>query len=91
MKDVMRNEMKNEMEKNAVRNVHVRYKMVRGINDNEVEETCVDLPLSQDKYNELADGLENNEVWKSVRDTLLNLTYLQGYNKLGEWCIYLCF
>jgi hypothetical protein len=62
--------------------------MIRGANDNEVTETCVDLPISQARYDELATGLNgDSEVWRSVRDALLNLTYLQGYNKLGAWSI----
>lgn len=76
------------MEKNIVRKVHITYKMIRGANDNEVAETCVDLPISQKRYDELAEGLNgDSEVWRSVRDALLNLTYLQGYNKLGAWSI----
>ena len=76
------------MKKNIIRKVHITYKMIREANDNEVAETCVDLPISQERYDELAEGLNgDSEVWRSVRDALLNLTYLQGYNKLGAWSI----
>lgn len=76
------------MEKNIVRKVHITYKMIRGKSDNEIAETCVDLPISQERYDELAAGLRgDSEVWSSVRDALLTLTYLQGYNKLGAWSI----
>ena len=76
------------MKKNIVRKVHITYKMIRGANDNEVAETCVDLPISQERYDELAEGINGeSEVWNSVRDALLTLTYLQGYKKLGAWSI----
>ena len=75
-------------EKNTIRKVHITYKMIRRKNDNEVAETCVDLPISQKRYEELAQGLcGDSEVWRNVRDALLNLTYLQGYKKLGAWSI----
>ena len=76
------------MDKNTVRKVHITYKMIRGANDNELAETCVDLPISQKRYDELAEGLSgDSEVWRAVREALLSLTYLQGYNKLGAWSI----
>lgn len=76
------------MGKNIIRKVHITYKMIRGANDNEVAETCIDLPISQERYDELAAGLRSDsEVWNSVRDALLTLTYLQGYSKLGAWSI----
>ena len=80
------------MEKNIVRKVHITYKMIRGANDNEVAETCVDLPISQERYDELADWVSvfcngESEAWRTVREALLSLTYLQGYNKLGAWSI----
>ncbi len=76
------------MDKNTVRKVHITYKMIRGANDNELAETCVDLPISQKRYDELAEGLSSDsEVWRTVREALLSLTYLQGYNKLGAWSI----
>ena len=74
------------MKKNIIRKVHITYKMIRGAN--EVAETCVDLPISQERYDELAEGLNGGrEVWRTVREALLSLTYLQGYNKLGAWSI----
>ena len=76
------------MDKNTVRKVHITYKMIRGANDNELAETCVDLPISQKRYDELSEGLSgDSEVWRAVREALLSLTYLQGYNKLGAWSI----
>jgi hypothetical protein len=76
------------MKKNIIRKVHITYKMIRGANDNEVAETCVDLPISQERYDELAAGLRSDsEAWSLVRDALLTLTYLQAYSKLGAWSI----
>ena len=79
------------MEKNIVRKVHITYKMIRGANDNEVAETCVDLPISQERYDEIVEGIKcingENEVWRTMREALQSLTYLQGYNKLGAWSI----
>ena len=76
------------MDKNTVRKVHITYKMIRGANDNELAETCVDMPITQMIYNKLAEGLScDSEVWRTVREALLSLTYLQGYNKLGAWSI----
>ena len=76
------------MKKDIIRKVHITYKMIRGANDNEVAETCIDLPISQERYDELAAGINAaSEEWRAVREALLNLTYLQGYNKLGAWSI----
>ena len=70
----------------AVRKVGITYKMIRGANDNEVAETFIELPISQKRYEELAQGLQpDNKVWFEVRDSLERLTFLQGYTKLGYW------
>lgn len=76
------------MKKNIIRKVHITYKMIRGANDNEVAETCVDLPISQERCDELVEGINGeSEVWRTMREALQSLTYLQGYNKLGAWSI----
>jgi hypothetical protein len=71
---------------NIIRKAHITYKMLRG--EHEVAETCVDLPISAARYKELAAGLTpESKPWNTVRDALLNLTYLQGYDELGAWDI----
>lgn len=65
--------------------VHITYKMLR---KNEVAETCIDLPISQARYRQLKEGVSTqNKVWKEVREALVQLTILQGYDELGEWGI----
>lgn len=65
--------------------VHITYKMLR---KNEVAETCIDLPISQSRYRQLKEGVSTqNKVWKEVREALVQLTILQGYEKLGAWGI----
>jgi len=70
---------------NTIRKAGITYRMIRG---NETAETFIDLPISQARYEELAKGLQpNNTVWNEVRDALLQLTLLQGYDELGTWSI----
>jgi hypothetical protein len=69
-----------------MRKLHITYKMLKG--KHEVAESCVDLPISQTRYDELAQGVTpDSKAWKTVRDALVNLTCLQGYDKLGAWSI----
>jgi hypothetical protein len=77
------------MEKDKIRKVCITYKMIRGLVDDEaVAETCVDLPISAERYNKLAKGMTpDNKVWLEVRNALENLTFLQGYDRLGAWSI----
>ena len=73
LKDILRTkELENKleedkMEKNTIRKVHITYKMVRGANDNEVAETCIDLPISQERYDELAEVIngESEEIGRA--------------------------
>ena len=63
----------------------ITYHMIRG---NEVAETYIDLPISEERYEALAKGLTpDSKVWNEVRDSLKRLTILQGYKKLGTWSI----
>jgi len=76
------------MEKNIVRKVKITYKMIRGKNDNEIAEAYIELPISQRRYDQLLEGLsETNKAWTEVREALVTLTRLQGYEKLGAWSI----
>jgi len=70
---------------NTVRKAGITYKMIRG---RETAETYIDLPISQQRYEELAKGLQpDNAVWNEVRDALESLTFLQGYDELGAWSV----
>jgi hypothetical protein len=71
-----------------MKKVHITYKMLRGENDNEVAETCIDLPISAERYAELAKGVSPaNKAWNEIRDALTKLTWLQGYDTLGAWSV----
>lgn len=73
------------MEKETVTKVLITYHMIRG---NETAETCIDMPISVERYNELAAGCTpENKAWHEIRDALLILTRLQGYDELGSWSI----
>ena len=68
---------------NQLTKLNIIYKMKR---ENEISEASIELPVSQKRYEELAKGIDgNNKVWKSLQQALLQLTYLQGYDKLGAW------
>jgi hypothetical protein len=70
---------------NELRKLNIIYKMKR---EKEVSETSVELPISQKRYEELAKCIDNNnKAWQSIYQTLLQLTYLQGYNELGAWSV----
>ena len=46
----------------------------------------IKLPISKARYRELLRGISTqNKAWQSVREILVQLTYLQGYGELGEW------
>lgn len=76
------------MSAKEIRKVNITYKMIRGKNDNEVAETCVELPISKERYDQLLLGVaESNSAWREVREALIALTQLQGYKKLGAWSI----
>ena len=69
--------------KNRLKKLNIIYKMKR---NDQVTETCIELPISQKRYEELAKGIDgNNKVWLSIQQALLQLTYLQGYDELGAW------
>lgn len=71
--------------KNQLRKLSITYKMKR---ENDVSEASVELPVSQNRYEELAKGIDsNNMVWQSIQQALLQLTYLQGYDELGAWSV----
>ena len=73
------------MEKNTVTKVLITYHMIRG---NESAETCIDMPISVERYHELAQGCTaESKAWHEIRDALLILTKLQGYDELGSWRI----
>ena len=74
--------------RNAIRKVHITYKMLRGENESEVAETCIDLPISAERYEELARGVTPaNKAWGEIRDALVTLTRLQSYDTLGAWSV----
>ena len=69
----------------TVRKVFITYRMIRG---NETAETCIDMPISVERYNELAAGCTpENKAWHEIREALVTLTRLQGYDELGTWNI----
>jgi len=69
----------------TVRKVLITYRMMRG---NETAETCIDMPISVERYNELAAGCTpENKAWYEIREALVALTRLQGYEELGSWSI----
>ena len=69
--------------KNQLRKLKINYKMKR---ENAVSEASIELPVSQERYEELAKGIDtNNKVWLSIQQALLQLIYLQGYDELGAW------
>ena len=68
--------------KNRLRRLKVIYKMKK---KDVMAEAFIDLPISQNRYEELAKGIDGNKAWLSVQQALLQLTYLQGYDELGAW------
>lgn len=71
--------------KNQLTKLNIIYIMKR---KNEVSEASIELPVSHNRYEELAKGIDSsNKVWQSVQQALLQLTYLQGYDVLGEWSV----
>lgn len=71
------------IDRHAIHKVCITYHMIRG---RETAETCIDLPISAERYEELAKGLtEQGKVWRSIQESLKQLTFLQGYNELGSW------
>jgi hypothetical protein len=78
------NKLHNDDEQ-TVRKVLITYHMIRG---NETAETCIDMPISVERYNELAAGCTpENKCWHEIREALVKLTELQGYDELGSWSI----
>jgi hypothetical protein len=68
-----------------VRKVGITYHMIRG---NETAETFINMPISKERYMELASGCTpENRCWHEIREALANLTRLQGYDELGSWSI----
>ena len=70
--------------KYRLRKLKVIYKMKK---KDVMAEAFIDLPISQNRYEELAKGIDGNKAWISVQQTLLQLTYLQDYDELGAWSI----
>jgi hypothetical protein len=70
-----------------MKKLHIDYKMLRGENDNEVAETCIDLPISDERYAELKVCMHNNPAWRQVQTALETLTRLQNYERLGTWSV----
>ena len=72
-------------DESMVRKVLITYHMIRG---SETAETCINMPISAERYNKLASGCTpENEAWHEIREALLMLTKLQGYDELGSWSI----
>jgi hypothetical protein len=71
---------------NEICKVHITYKMLRG--EHEVAETCIDIPISEARYAELAQGVSpKNKAWGEIRAALVTVTRLQGYDALGSWSV----
>jgi hypothetical protein len=68
-----------------IRKLHIDYRMLRG--KHESAESCIDLPISAERYAELAKGLTpDSAAWKGVQSALETLAFLQGYT-LGAWSV----
>lgn len=73
------------MKKKTVKKIAITYHMIRG---KETAETCVDMPISVERYNELARGCTSeNKAWHEIWDALLLLLRLQGYDEFGSGSI----
>jgi len=69
----------------TVRKVGITYRMIR---KNETAETFINMPISKERYKELAAGCTpENKAWHEIRHALVTLTRLQGYDELGTWSI----
>jgi len=65
--------------------IGITYRMIRGT---ETAEAFISLPVSPERYAELAQGLKlGSEAWRTVQGALQNLTVLQNYDELGTWSI----
>ena len=65
--------------------IDITYRMIRGT---ETAEAFISLPVSPERYAELAQGLKpDSEAWRTVQGALQNLTVLQNYDELGTWSI----
>jgi hypothetical protein len=65
--------------------IGITYRMQRG---NETAESFINLPVSRERYMELAQGLKpDSEAWRSIQEALQALTVLQNYDELGSWSI----
>ena len=70
--------------KNSIKTVKATYEMQRS---GEVVKRQLTLPISEERYAELASGLTpDNKAWHEVRDALATLARLQG-GELGGWGI----
>jgi len=64
--------------------IGITYRMNRG---SEAAESFINLPVSAERYAELAQGLRpDSKAWRAVQGALKQIAYLQGY-KLGSWSI----
>jgi len=67
-----------------MKKLNVTYRIERG---NESAEVVIALPISEERYVQLAQGLApDNAVWEEVRTALNAIATLQGY-RLGAWGI----
>ena len=65
--------------------IKVDYEMKR---DGETVKRQFSLPISAERYNQLAAGLSvDNLAWFEVREALIILVRLQGFTELGAWGI----
>ena len=65
--------------------VGVCYHMQKG---GTVAESYIEIPVSAKRYEEITQGLQpKSKVWQSIVSTLKQLTYLQGYDRLGSWSV----
>lgn len=72
---------------NSTKFANITYTMLCG---DEAKESHINMPIPEKRYKELLEGLTpDSKAWNEVRDELLNLTRLQGYDGLGAWSIVL--
>jgi hypothetical protein len=68
-----------------MRKIEITYKMNKG--KHERAESFIELPVSEERYEELAKGLtDGSKAWNEVRAALKTIARLQGYT-LGAWSV----
>jgi hypothetical protein len=69
--------------KTQLKTIKVNYEMKNG---SEVVKRTFSLPISKQRYDQLASGLRPyNLAWHEVKEALMILVRLQGFTELGGW------